>query len=466
MAEFSRPGSTATRTILAPRAFSEFSILLLSALFFVFQLACYYFECPQVAIISVASLFLLAVAIFEKYHTLVFFFFIANIFSLFFFQSRFFGFSLIEVFSIALLGALPFIYFSEKKRMFFRKYPYMTNYLLIVGSLVMALAYAYSHGFFMMGSLKYSIKFSLFFIPFFTLYALLNAENFRKYLAYYLVSGIIFLVLLYGSIIVNAGEDYGGRLFLEGALHPNWIAIYLELFFPLAFFLFLGSRRFVSGLMLMLLSIIFLVSLLLTFSKGGLITVAVCFLFFFFRKFSVGKLLLGLLMLVPSFFYFKEGFAERFTTQDFTQVMSSVTRIELFSSAYEMAKNTWFFFGYGLNAFAKLKFHFGFQGFLDPEHAFSPHNIYLELLVSMGIVGCIAFFIFLSHLIFRLFTIKPVQNEQLKYGLAFSIISYLIHGLVDCVIIVPTITISFFTIVAFSVFYVEHWKALDRKPLF
>jgi O-antigen ligase len=113
---------------------------------------------------------------------------------------------------------------------------------------------------------------------------------------------------------------------------------------------------------------------------------------------------------------------------------SLLGRLLLWSTAWEAFRRNWLF-GVGWENFRVVKVHYGWPRIPGEVMPYNTHNIYLEVLVDLGIVGLVCFLWFLAGIILR--TDRLVQNRQgesssIALALNAAIIVFAVHGLLDC----------------------------------
>ncbi|MFH0922199.1 MAG: O-antigen ligase family protein [Fibrobacterota bacterium] len=417
------------------------------------------------ALAPILSFFIVFLIARFKSRVWVVFFFLSNTLTLFVFRGIFWGYSINEFFLFVASLLIPFLFFSQQRARL-SSLPYLNTFFFLLLALSASCLHASWNGCLSMNVLRYSIRFIIFFISFYFLLAMLSNNNFSLALQSYIVSGLLFSIMLF-FMVLCLGYPYEepGRLSIRNYFFTNWVCCYMELFFPLTFFLFWGATNTITRIAFGLLALLFLTSILLTYSKGGLITVSICFLFIFFKDFNLKSFLAGLFLALLFSIQFLQGYQHRLSFTDRDQLLSSLTRIELLKTAGRIISDGALLIGYGINSFAELKNSYGFYSFIDLKKVMSPHNLYAELMVSLGLIGFILFFSIILRILFKLARTKTVNNVALKYGLLFTIISYLVHGLVDCFLIVPAFSIAFFSVLSFSWFFSENVKTIDAGQI-
>lgn len=175
----------------------------------------------------------------------------------------------------------------------------------------------------------------------------------------------------------------------------NEFAAMLLILIPLSLAIFLNTQRKILKLMLLTCSVILLIGLLLTYSRGGYLSFGVMMMLTMF-KFVSGKNRLKILaisipclIIASTIFYytFAEEFIARMETLRFLESRESVRAEGSLSLRYQ------YYFEIAPKVFAEHPvFGVGFRGFIN-HNPFGQvtHNTYLEVLTGSGLVGFIPF---------------------------------------------------------------------------
>jgi hypothetical protein len=237
---------------------------------------------------------------------------------------------------------------------------------------------------------------------------------------------ILILVFFLGLIIRDPSFIKGERAFYTLG-NPNLAGHFLLLNLAILGFL-LNKKKFFIKLMLYLINLFLLI---LTFSKSSLIGAFFYFLILSFSSLWQGK---------RKLFYFHLIFS-------FILGISLFFTIEEIKESYILRKNLWvnsldiffkeFILGIGLGNFslAYLK-KLGFQ----ETWWLHAHNIIMQLLIEVGLIGTILFF--LPYL----FIFKKIFSIHLKAG----ILSYFFASLFDYTLWFPQVGVTLFLISSFS----------------
>lgn len=263
---------------------------------------------------------------------------------------------------------------------------------------------------------------------------------------------------LWGVDIANGAV--AGRLGAEASFlsdyHPNNLSLYLALalaFMPAVLLAAYRSKRQRSVRFLHVLGVLgstalMLTALWLTFSRGALaaLVLAVVVMFFFFvlfgtvrqRLLSAGVLLLS--VLVVGGFVLAKGvgelgrYAALLNPAELFSDPNVTFRTQLYNRALNLAMEH-IYTGIGPGQFS--------QGASVP---FSPHNTYLDLWVSIGLVGAVAF---IAMLVFGLFSAMRAARRFLKsgtnielavmVGFAAALITFMVQAFVEAFDVEPRI---------------------------
>lgn len=114
---------------------------------------------------------------------------------------------------------------------------------------------------------------------------------------------------------------------------------------------------------------------------------------------------------------------------------SFLGRLFLWSYAWKVFKANWLL-GVGFDNFRYVKHFYGYPGQLWWIIRFHAHNIFLEMLVDLGVIGFIGFCWLYLRTLFRLDRIVRARTPDrwaLALGLGAALVAYAAHGLFDYV---------------------------------
>jgi len=235
------------------------------------------------------------------------------------------------------------------------------------------------------------------------------------------------------------------------ALNINVIAGFLVLVYPL-FFIFIKENKNVKVFIAMMLFV--LLAIFLTKSRISILLSLLSTIAFLleYRKNKYIKFLIGLgfILLVSAILY------ASFLKSNFSSIPH---RLIWWKTAYLMFKEN-IFFGCGLGNYTVLFKAFRPELVLNTLYA---HNIVLELLAEIGIVGLLSFVFFIGAFYVKLID-KVIEGKFLSFYMpvAFSVTSFLIMNLVDYSFFVPANMLMFFIILS-SIFDLDLQKTQKSK---
>lgn len=222
--------------------------------------------------------------------------------------------------------------------------------------------------------------------------------------------------------------------------NPNMFAAYLTFNICYAGAYYIRKRQDIYTTINILLSSI---CLILTYSRGGFIAFVAAMLIIFIvcKEIKAGVYLAFMILLYYGYNFFENTNRADLSTIAFDS--SSLYRIEIWKASWGLFKEN-IIFGAGLGSVSKLLSFSSdkLRGFI--VHA---HNIPLQLLAEIGIVGFTAFFVLVISGI-RRFILFWKQNKDSEYsyigvGFISALTAMLVHGMVDCVYIIPSRSLIF-----------------------
>lgn len=279
-----------------------------------------------------------------------------------------------------------------------------------------------------------------FLIPFFLFFIFSNTfktlEEIKKILIFFILS--FFLNTISGFLNILTKFD-PVELFLNRAsfnfIGPNVYAATSLIFIPLTFY-FLNEEKGNKKFLFFLFFIFINLSLLMTISRGGLLSLLLIYILFFilvkdFRKNvatlfyisgGIGALTFGLLFNVISRFF------NIFTRAKVTE-FSTLIRVNAWKLSLEqIPKNP---LGIGGNQFPKLWRNFG----AFPEQiVLHSHNLMLGLTLEYGIIAIIGFLYLNGYLLYSLFTLFQRSSgtvKKLSISFFISILSFFFMGTIS-----------------------------------
>ncbi len=280
---------------------------------------------------------------------------------------------------------------------------------------------------------------------FFCLFLLTASEdNLKKGIGFILAVSFLLCLLSFHFLLPWTGKPASMNLVYATYGHSH-LADYLLLAIPLALALFFGARKKKIKLILGGLLSFYLVSFILTFSRGAfLILPPLVFLLVFlskpravFKKF-IGWLLvlvpLGLLLLSIAFSLSPFGLKAKFIqpghwlVRQFVKPEFQARRISYWQQAVEgfFARPL---FGFGWGTFELIGFRF--QRMADDWSGYT-HNFYLQVLSEAGLFALLCFLAFLiSAFLLIWWRVKKRRSNPYLLGAFGAILASCLHSLLD-----------------------------------
>ncbi|NLZ54612.1 MAG: O-antigen polymerase, partial [Thermoanaerobacteraceae bacterium] len=223
--------------------------------------------------------------------------------------------------------------------------------------------------------------------------------------------------------------------------NPNVLGEYLVLSIPLlaGFFWATGKLRHKSFLAVVLCMLT--LCLILTFSRGAWLGLAVSVFIFALIK-EPRLLVLFIILAVLSPMFLPSVVTNRIASIGSLEDSSNAYRITIWIAALRMIKDYWLTgVGLGLAAFSRVYRDYMIAG-ASAVHA---HNLYLEICLELGVIGIFS----LLWMVLRGFSeaLTSVKgNDKISYitvGIVAALAGHLFHGLFDYVWYSPRIVIAF-----------------------
>lgn len=224
---------------------------------------------------------------------------------------------------------------------------------------------------------------------------------------------------------------------------PNYLSMFLApvmfLFFPL----FRDAKKFsLSNLLLIISFLLIATTLLLTFSRGAWLGVilGVIFLLFFMALRRVKQikkrlviLSIGLISALLSLMFISSGLYKSGIISYDRAYSSDNIRKEIWSTSLEIVRNN-VFFGVGLGDFQNYfseytKGRINYPEYISP-HALTPHNIFLNIWLQMGLFGLLSILSLIGIFFFNLY--KRRDNDWIfSFAIMSSMVAIIGQGFVD-----------------------------------
>lgn len=229
--------------------------------------------------------------------------------------------------------------------------------------------------------------------------------------------------------------------------NPNILAEYLIMIIPISISLFWYSKKLHKKAIFLGISLILMLALVLTLSRGGWIGFAFGILIFVIL--IEKKLLLSIIPLVLGGVYFlPQSILNRISSIGNLRDSSNAYRLKMWDITLDIIRDNWLV-GVG---FGYIPFKHTFETYIRTMPVYHSHNTYLQITGEMGILGLIVFlgliFIIYKYSIKRLIKGEDRYIRTMAAGVLAGLAALLGHGAVESVLYLPRIIITFWTLVA------------------
>ena len=232
---------------------------------------------------------------------------------------------------------------------------------------------------------------------------------------------------------------------------PNWFAYFLASAIPMNIAWWWASRDIVARLCVLLMTGLHLVGMVLSYTRSGIIALGVAVLYLAVKKrIPAGHIwLVFVLVTLGSVVWLPSGFLERTFSIEFLKEGSTPVRRALIEKSFGMLRERWLlgygFWGYGPEFMRRLQpeddviepnsvweFINNVESGKEDVHTILPHNLYLEVGVSYGLLGLSAFLAFL-WCVFRDLNIAERHGDPLERDVAVclkaGLVAFAVSGL-------------------------------------
>lgn len=219
--------------------------------------------------------------------------------------------------------------------------------------------------------------------------------------------------------------------------NPNYLAAYLAVIFPFALYQTVSCKTKRSRMLCVISCVIIALCTVFTWSRAAWIAIIICTTaFFIFYSRKTMRAVFATLIAVPFLqFVLPQNIVRRFTSIGDMADSSTLYRVYTWKGCVEMIKEYfWGGIGYGNTAFAELYPVYAYAGIESAVHS---HNLYLQILISMGIGGLLCFgaiIFFYAQKSFE-YSKSPASRDSYLFVVAafFAVCSLLIMGVFDYV---------------------------------
>lgn len=321
-------------------------------------------------------------------------------------------------------------------------------------------------------SITHSIRFSFYLFIFYLIsYTVNNKKNLRIVLNTFLfTSGLISIITIIQVITVKlSGNDINLLNRISSTLeNPNNLGAYSIFSIFICLMIVINSKEKFSKKIYGFLVILSLFNIIVSQSRNALLAlilgIFIISIFYNKRYIIFSAILPILLFIIPQS---RERLLDVF---DFSQ---NTSRFKIWGITKIMIENNNQLFGIGYENFG-----ISYPIYIDsnPDYfvreslqAIHPHNIFLKIQVELGILGTIAFIIFIVASLFTLYKLIRSStnnfNKSIFIGIYVSFISFQFMNLVDSYYGSPKVIISMFIILGIANGY-KNLKKSNHLSLF
>ena len=343
---------------------------------------------------------------------------------------------------------------------------------LIIAFLLIATISTFS-SYFLKESLIGLFKYFIFFLSYFVFkFTLLNSSHKQFISLWYVlfICGVIASFIGIYQYIIGVeplatwedanSENIHSRVYSTLG-NPNLLAGFLLPILPLSIVLpFKANCSLFLKSLSLLCSGAILVCIMFTGSRGGYIGLIsgfviglIAYLIFLVssnkkikKRHLIGFIFIGLIFLLFAIYFLFPIFTERLSTIFTIREHSSNSyRVNVWLACLKMLKANWILgIGPGNNTFRLSYGLYMISGF----DALGAYNIFLELTIETGILGCLSFLCIFLISFLKLHCIFWKKGELIALGIFISLVAMLTHGIVDTVFFRPQIFIPYWFLTA------------------
>ena len=219
--------------------------------------------------------------------------------------------------------------------------------------------------------------------------------------------------------------------------NPNYLAAYLAVVFPFALYQMVSCKSRRSRLLCIISCIMIALCTVFTWSRAAWLAVIICTIaFFLFYSRKTMRAIFAAIITIPFLpFVLPENIVKRFTSIGNIADSSTLYRVYTWKGCAEMLKEyLWGGIGYGNAAFAELYPVYAYAGIESAVHS---HNLYLQILISMGLGGLLCFGLIMFFYLQKSFEYSKAATSRESYlfviASVFAVCALLIMGMFDYV---------------------------------
>ncbi len=250
--------------------------------------------------------------------------------------------------------------------------------------------------------------------------------------------GVAFSFLcLWFFLILPGGAFFRGKLIETpfGILNLNTVGFFATTFIGIVLGLFLEAKKPPAKIFWLIVLLLLLTTLAISGARGAWLGfgVALLYIMFTIRSFRLNLFIVSGVVLIFLIEPLRQILLMRVsaTTADDPALLG---RLIFWQYAFKIFKDNWLF-GIGAENFKFVKQHYGLFMPWKEGIRYNTHNIYLEVLTDLGVVGFVSFILLLGKAVFGLpplrRSLKTQEGKGVAVGLEAGLVAFLTHGLLD-----------------------------------
>lgn len=270
----------------------------------------------------------------------------------------------------------------------------------------------------------------------------------------YVILASMTVVASWVPILPLVSGGLGGKVVSTpfGLTNLNIVACGLSIVGAVALGLATGAERVGTRSLLSVVVLLCVIALVVTRSRGAWFGFGAAFLYLLLRTRSLGLLLSGAgsgLALLASDFLRTLLSSRAAVTNAYDPSMYG--RFMLWHFAWVVSRAN-LLFGVGMDNFRYVKHFYGYPLPWAVSRPFNAHNLYLEVLADLGIVGFAVFFwLFGSSFVHSWRAVRFRMSRDLGLGLSAGFIACAVHGMVESAMFNPGVFALLGVLLGFSI---------------
>jgi len=233
-------------------------------------------------------------------------------------------------------------------------------------------------------------------------------------------------------------EDIEGRVVSTFA-NPNVLAEYLIMTLPFALTAFLTAKKPSARLAALIATLASVLCLVYTWSRGAWLGILIALVFYFliYNRKTLSALCFGVLLVPFLPLVLPQTVVTRFTSIGNLADTSTAYRVHIWMGSLNMARDVFFSgLGTGMGVFAAVYPQYSLGGIEAAPHS---HNLYLQMVIELGIFGLLAFVIAMINFARGALSSFPGEENgnrsRFLYAVAglCGVLAFLAQGMTDYV---------------------------------